>query len=352
MPEVLKTDCRFFRGERPCIPHKEHGVHCTECQFYDRIGERILIIKLGAAGDVIRSTPLLRKLKQNYPHSFITWLTDHVAFLPTQVDEKLKYSDRILPWLSLRRFDLCINLDKDRESIAVAEMIMSPRKFGFGIDGYGRPRAMNQLAEAKLLTGVFDDVSKKNKKSYVQEIFEICGFEFRDEEYIVQYHSERKWEFEGKHPIVGLNTGCGGRWPSRLWPVAYWCDLAKRLRDSGVEVILLGGPEEVERNEEIHRIAGGKYFGVLPIQDFIGLVDQCDVVVTQVTMTLHLALGLKKKVVLLNNIFNKNEFEMYGLGIILEPERPCGCYYSPDCPHESMKSISPQNVFVAIRNFV
>src|SRR5207249_851233 len=65
----LKFDCRFFRGDIPCSPHKEHGVHCVDadgnsCPYYDPTTKRFLVTKLGAIGDVIRTTPLLHKLKE------------------------------------------------------------------------------------------------------------------------------------------------------------------------------------------------------------------------------------------------------------------------------------------------
>jgi heptosyltransferase-2 len=69
---MIKNDCVFFLGDRPCQPHKQHGVHCDQCDYYEGIKERILIIKLGAAGDVIRTTPLLHRLKHEYPLSYIT----------------------------------------------------------------------------------------------------------------------------------------------------------------------------------------------------------------------------------------------------------------------------------------
>ena len=55
----IKFDCRYFRGDVPCKPHKENGVHCVDergndCQYYDPTGKKILIIKLGAIGDVIQ----------------------------------------------------------------------------------------------------------------------------------------------------------------------------------------------------------------------------------------------------------------------------------------------------------
>ncbi len=350
MAELIKTDCRFYLGDRPCKPHKEHGVHCSDCRYYERTGTRILIIKLGAAGDVIRTTPILRRIKREYPDAHITWLTDHVDFLPGLVDEKLKFSERAIVWLSVRQFDLCINLDKDKEAIAVAEIVRSPKKIGFGMDMLGHARALDKNAEEKILTGIFDDVSKRNTKSYLQEIFEICGYHFQGEEYFVENRSDRKWDLKKKgRPLIGFNTGCGARWTSRLWPVTHWCDLARRVEAAGMDFVWLGGPEEKERNEEIHKTVGGHHFGVLPIHDFIGLVTQCDLVVTQVTMTLHLALGLKKKVVLMNNIFNKNEFEMYGRGSVVEPDIRCGCYYTPVCPHDSMRSLSPEKVISAVK---
>jgi heptosyltransferase-2 len=125
----------------------------------------------------------------------------------------------------------------------------------------------------------------------------------------------------------------------------HWRELAEATSKAGLDFIWLGGPEEHERNTELQKNIGGKYFGILPLQEYIALVGHCDLVVTQVTMTLHIALGLWKKVVLLNNIFNRKEFEMYGLGVILEPEKPCGCYYTPVCPHDSMRLISPQSVY-------
>ena len=39
-----------------------------DCSYYDPVDKKILIIKLGAIGDVIRTTPLLHKLKATYPH--------------------------------------------------------------------------------------------------------------------------------------------------------------------------------------------------------------------------------------------------------------------------------------------
>jgi ADP-heptose:LPS heptosyltransferase len=82
--------------------------------------------------------------------------------------------------------------------------------------------------------------------------------------------------------------------------------------------------------------------------EFIALINSCDLVVTGVTMALHLALGLGKKVVLFNNIFNRHEFEMFGQGEILEPPLSClGCFKA-QCETNCMALITEELVMSAI----
>ncbi len=334
---TLKTDCRFFRGDVPCKPHKRFGVHCMDeagkvCPHYDPTNKNILIIKLGAIGDVIRTTPLLHKLKATHPSAKIWWLTLTPEILPSIVDEPLGFSLKNIVSLRSLHFDLLYNLDKDREACALAEQISATTKKGFRLkDGLISP--IDAAAETKYLTGVFDDLSQANTRSYPQEIFEICGFSFGGERYILDRPEKptTAWKVNKRKRVVGLNTGCGGRWTSRLWDDKNWISLARTLKKKGYEVVLLGGEQEHLKNKKLASATKAKYFGHFPLQQFINLMDQCDLVVTGVTMAMHITIGLGKKIVLLNNIFNKHEFELYGLGTIVEPDKPCRCYYQPSC---------------------
>lgn len=352
----LKTDCRQFRGDVPCTPHKLYGVHCVDekgndCPHYDRTEGRVLIIKLGALGDVIRTTPLLHKLKEVRPRARMFWLTHTPEILPSVVDEPMGFTLKNIVALRSMQFDLLINLDKDREACALASQIAAAEKRGFllvnGIIAPATPEA-----EGKFLTGIFDDLNKANTKSYPEEIFEICGFRFNGERYILdRFDSDtRPWKINRKKKVVGLNTGCGDRWTSRLWDERNWIALARALKKKGHEVILLGGEQEHRKNLKLARASGAKYFGHFPLTQFINLVDQCDLVVTAVTMAMHITIGLGKKIVLFNNIFNRHEFELYGLGEILEPEKPCQCFFLPVCQNPNyrcMDHLKPEHVLEA-----
>jgi len=62
---IVNTDCRFFKGDLPCKPHKEFSNKCEDCPLYEKINKKYLIIKFGAIGDVIRATPLITKIKND-----------------------------------------------------------------------------------------------------------------------------------------------------------------------------------------------------------------------------------------------------------------------------------------------
>ena len=362
-PLKYRPECLHFRGHVPCIPHKDKGVHCDGCPDFEKREGRILLIKLGAAGDVIRTTPLLDPLMKEYPGYELTWVTEFPDLVPALVPDRMAMTPENLLWLRQTHFDLVINLDKDRQACALASEVSSDRLIGFklGQDGLCQPcteghnQAMAKAVENKFLTGLFDDVNQECKLTYPQEIFNICGYEFEGQEYILD-RPESAPHFDLPHngQLVGLNTGAGGRWTSRLWPELYWEELAKKLKSAGYEVLLLGGPQEDAKNKRLAHGAQVHYLGHFDLKTFISLVDQCELVVTAVTMAMHIALGLGKKLVLFNNIFNPHEFELYGRGVLMKPKQDCTCFFQPRCQNEHfcMETLLPDQVMWEVKNLL
>ena len=349
---VYFRDCKYFRGDVPCRPHKSEGVHCETCSHYTPLVERFLIIKLGAIGDVIRTTPLLHKIKKDFPTAEIWWLTYTPDIVPSVVDKVLPFTLESIVTLQAIQFDMLINLDKDLQACSLANTVKASKKYGFHLYD-GKPAPVSSLSEQKFLTGLFDDVNQANKKSYLEEIFEICGWKFNGEEYILDCDDTIKWSTnpEGKK-VVGLNTGCGDRWVSRLLPDEYWIELITLLQYEGFYPVLLGGKQEHEKNLSFSNKTGALYLGHFSLPVFISLMNQCDAIVTAVTMGMHLAIALKKQVILMNNIFNPNEFELYGRGEILAPDLACTCFFSPKCKNPDyfcMDSLKPEKIFNSVK---
>ncbi len=352
---TYKSDCKFFRGDVPCSPHKKFGVFCSDCNYYIPQSNIILIIKLGAIGDVIRTTPLLYKIFEVHPKSAVWWLTHTPEVVPSVVDRVLPFNLESILLLEEVEFYKVINLDKDPYACALTKKLRAKEKFGFTLKD-GKPSPLNELSLQKFLTGIFDPLNKENTKSYLREIFEIVGWEYSNEEYILEVDNSIRWNIPNENkPIVGLNTGCGGRWISRLWPEHNWIELIKLLQQNHYFPLILGGESEHTKNQRIAELTGALYLGHFDLPKFISLVNQCDLVVTSVTMALHIAIGLKKKVILFNNIFNRHEFELFGRGIIIEPEKPCKCFFSPKCINTEyfcMDYIFPSKVIENIKQLL
>ncbi|MBM4283646.1 MAG: glycosyltransferase family 9 protein [Deltaproteobacteria bacterium] len=344
----IKSDCRFFLGDRPCKYHKLFEMECEACQFYQSAPERVLIVKLGAAGDVVRTTPLLAPLRERHPRALIYWLTDYPELVPQSVDRILKFSYRNQLVLQATPWRAIYNLDKDAEACALVNLLYTPEQYGFKLDN-GVCVPINEMAHDKWLTGLSDPLNKANTLSYLEEIFLISGFQYRGEPYLLDEPSAPTFlHFSRGAGVVGLNTGCGTRWLTRKWPESHWLQLIQYLQHAGLQVLILGGPDEHSFNLELARKSGALYPGYYPLKEFVGLVAACDLVVTGVTLALHLALGLQKRVVLMNNIFNRHEFELFGLGEILEPELSClGCFKST-CSLNCMALITPDQVFASV----
>lgn len=357
----VKFDCRKFRTGIPCQPNKLRAQVCDTCTEYDPIKKRILIIKLGALGDVIRTTPLIEKFKSTYEGAHFTWLTLSPAILPAkEIDVIYKWDVTSVYIIENSEFDIAINLDKDPEACILLRNVVAKEKFGYTWEkGHIAPATKN--AEHKLITGFFDQYSKANTKSYLQEIFEICGFEFNKEDYLINLNQSlsQKWQSnlkslaEGKK-IVGLNTGCGPRWNTRLWSEKSWIKFATDLREMNFFPVFLGGELEDEKNKRMAEEASVYYPGHFSLEEFIGLTDACDVVVTQVSMMMHIATALKKRLVLCNTIFNPYEFELYDRGVLVEPSTGCECFYGNTCVRGTscMHDITPNQLLLAVESLV
>lgn len=352
---VFDDSCLHFRGDVPCKPHKEHGVHCTGCTHRIAREGRILIIKLGATGDVIRTTPLLRSLGEKYPQHEIWWITQSPDVLPSVVHKRLNFDAASMMVVQGTTFDIAINLDKDPPACVLMQSVQAHTKVGYTWKN-GVPAPIDDRAVPKFVTGLFDDVNKANTLSYPEEIFAICGLPWNRQEYVMDTPTYSPLTIpEDAGPVVGLNTGCGDRWRAREWPVEHWISLIKRLQGGGMYPVLLGGPAEHARNVAIAEQTGAAYAGVHPYRAFFGIVNQCNVVVTTVTMALHAAIGLRKHVVLFNNIFNRNEFELYGRGQLIEPQRQCECYFKHECTSSlgsCMQDVKPDYVYDVVETML
>ncbi len=364
----INTDCRFFKGDKPCVYHKENSIHCSECGYYDPVRFRILIIKLEAIGDVLRTTHILKPLKERYQGSQITWITKSES-IPLFFNNP--YIDRIFDLsqagfvLYTDKFDLVINLDASPLSSRLATTAKGVEKLGFGYHEGGFVYPFNQEAYEWFEMGIFDDIKKKNKKTYQQIVMEICKLPIiSNNELIFNLTEEERElgrEFALKHNLddgsirIGFNTGAGERWQYKKWNVEGFISLADSLRKEFPEckILLYGGENEKDRNDYLKKIipdlistgSGNS------IREFAALINLCDILVTGDTLAMHIAVALKKRVIALFGPTSHTEIELYGRGEKVVSPLKCTCCYKTTCDvkPDCMQAITPDMVLKCIR---
>lgn len=370
----LYTDCQNFPLDRPCTYHKESGIHCRECRRYvplaapSKTVRKILIIKLGAMGDVLRTTFLLEGLKEKYPRAEITWI---VAPQSTAVLEGNPRIGRIWPMekdviskLALEKFDVAVNMDLSPESLGLATLANAGKRIGYWLDGRRGVKASNAAARQWLGMSAFDDLKKKNTQTYQRWMSRIAELPRADYEIYVPLKRSslaKARAFAAKHrlsgkTVIGINPGAGKRWKLKKWTDAGFKAIIRRCEQEGFAVLLLGGPEEKELLAKLAKtsraVVNAGTDNALP--DFFALVNLCDLLITGDTMAMHAALGLKKKVVSIFGPTSAPEIELYGRGAKIVSPAPCVCCYrmkcnvKPDC----MQRIKPDAVWNGVQRLL
>jgi ADP-heptose:LPS heptosyltransferase len=367
---ILKLDCKYFPGDRPCSYNKLEGVKCDVCPYYETELTRIIIIKLEAVGDVLRTTCILHGLKEKYPLSEITWIT-RISAIPlfennTLVDRVLAYdsTETILDVL-VEEFDLIINLDSAHTSAVLASAAKGKEKLGYGVDTRGNVFPFNSEAITWLEMGAFDDMKKKNTRSFQDLMLDICRLKTTKKDIILELSGEElrfahsfteKNGLENQSRIIGINTGASGRWQFKQWTLEGFETLIKLLLErTNASILLYGGPAEKERNEYLSRLHSTRVVNTgtdNSLRQFFALATLSGVFLTGDTLALHAATALKKKVIAFFGPTSAAEIDTYNGQIVkVQANLDCLVCYKPRCDFNPncMNSITPENIYSLIK---
>jgi ADP-heptose:LPS heptosyltransferase len=366
---IIRYNCLHFLGHKPCQFRRA----CEDCPHYAPAGKRILIIKLAAMGDVLRTTPLLRGLRARDPECRITWITD-LSVVPMlrgihEIDRLLPYTCETVLQMEAEAFDELYCFDKEPRATALAMKIHAERKVGFGLSALGNVVPLNKESEYTYQLGIDDRLKfQVNTKTYPELIFECAGLRYdKPQEYILPDLSAEIQEAEtylgtqGVRPgefVIGLNTGAGVVFATKKWTETGYVHLANRLvEELGTRVLLLGGPAEVERNRRIAAAArhplvntGNEH----PIRKFSGIVGNCDLLVTGDTLAMHIAIGLQVPVLVIFGATCHQEIELYGRGSKIISDLDCVPCYLSVCPNRTtcMDALSADSVFESVAELI
>ncbi|HVO74161.1 MAG TPA: glycosyltransferase family 9 protein, partial [Ignavibacteriaceae bacterium] len=259
--------------------------------------------------------------------------------------------------LSSRTFDRIINLDAGKISAGMATMAKAKEKIGYILHERGYVTGTNSAADDWLRMGIFDDIKKKNDRTYQEIMCAILELPPNGLKYILELTEEEKEKGRShlldlginlEKSIIGIHTGGGGRWRLKQWNEENFVKLIENLSNEfgkDIQICLFGGPLEMEQNKRIINRIKGPLFDTgceNTVRHLASMIKYCSVILSGDSLAMHLALAMERQVVVLFGPTSHAEIELFGLGEKVIPDLDClvcykkECDFSPNC----MDSIS------------
>ncbi|MBI5400093.1 glycosyltransferase family 9 protein [Candidatus Saganbacteria bacterium] len=324
---------------------------------------RILIVKLGAIGDVLRTTSVLAGLRDKYPDAELDWLT---APSGKEILLHNQYIDNVCLWaerVELDTYDLVIGLEDELEVGEFVSLISKDKIIGaFAAKDkmtYTPSAWFDMSAISRFDLTKANYLKQTNRLTFQQHMSELLGVDFGP--YVFQLTSEeiedgervvRSIGFSRTDKFVGINTGAGKRWQLKSLGMEKTIALIKKIqRDLGMASLILGGADEQERNAIISGETGMPNAGVHALRGFAGIINTCHSLVSSDSLAMHFAIALQKKLVAFFGPTSPYEIELYGFGEKVVPPLDCRTCYKKTCARKPncMEEISVNELFEAVK---
>ena len=326
---------------------------------------KLCIIKLGAMGDVIRTTPVLQVLKQKHQEAEITWITAPECKEILENNPNIKQILTIPVEQEISDFDILYNFDIEQQATNLALKIKATKKLGF-YNNEGFPACFNLGAEYYLNTVFDDELKKSNTKTYQQMMFDLAELKYNQEKcqlFLTEKDNQYAQEFVNQNNIntqnlIGIHIGSSPRWPSKAWHLEKVKQFIIKAKQQGNNILLFGGPNEKKKLPKLIEELKQQNITVYQnnpdntFKQFASLVNLCNHIISGDTLALHTALALNKSTTALFFCNSPYEIEGYGtLSKLISPLLPQFFPEKSDQYDESLvSSISVEQVLETVSN--
>jgi heptosyltransferase-1 len=280
---------------------------------------RVLIVRLGAMGDILHALPAVAALRQAHPDWYLGWaveprwlallsgdngempLVNRTHLVDAKAWARAPFRRETLAEVgALRRalragqYDLCIDLQGAVRSALAGRLAGAARMIG-----EDRPREW----AARWL---FGERVATHGVHMIEQAVEVC--EAAAGEHLSPIlpplpvtREAEQWadgvlRGVGQRPVVLISPGAG--WGAKRWPAERYGAVAAELHANGCTVLVNAGPQEQDIAAEVVRASGGVVAAPeFTLERLIALTRRVCLVIAGDTGPLHLACALGKPVV-------------------------------------------------------
>jgi heptosyltransferase I len=279
---------------------------------------RVLIVRLGAMGDILHALPAVSALRQAHPKWYLGWAVEPRWQALLRSDDQMPLVNRThlvkaKDWarspfrsqtlrelrtlrreLRAERYDVCIDLQGAVRSALAGRLAAAPRMIG-----EDQPREW----PARFL---FGERVRTKGVHVIEQAVEVCAAAAGEPltpilPPLPVNREAELWADEvlrgaGHRPVILLSPGAG--WGAKRWPAERYGAVAGDLERQGCMVLVNAGPLEQAIAAEVVRASGGvTQAPQFTLERLIALTRRVCLVIAGDTGPLHLACALGKPVV-------------------------------------------------------
>ncbi len=315
---------------------------------------RILVLKLGALGDVIRTSYILPGLHERFgAGTFVTWVTAASALPLLRFNPyvaSLLSVDRcaggtLPPELADEEFDWVLSFDDEAESCGLAHRVRAKKISGaYSAEGCIRYTDDTGAWFDMGLVSWFgkekaDQLKLVNRLSHDEIFARMLGITIARPIFFNDPLAEESARSLADLPAprrIGLNLSAGKRWPSKSLRLDEAIRLVEQLRSVDANCLLLGGVADEEYLEVVAKKTGLPFICRLSLESFAGLVRQLDLLITSDSLALHLAIAQRVPSVSYYAPTSAAEINTFGMGAKIASTSPDYCSYRPDADNSTI----------------
>jgi len=331
---------------------------------------KFLVIKFSALGDIILISPALRALKQFFPSSEVTLLTNDAyqnlgrnsPHVDTVLERNTQSGNVIGKWVKLlweircRRFDTLIDFQNNDKSHWLGWASGIRRRIGYARGGRGFC-----LTQKKRFMPEYGPVESQNR------ILNLLGISIQDMNVEMWSSSSEvqkvnNW-FNSKpylahQPLIALFPFSNARWQTKRWGNENFTELARRIDiELDAVPVFVGGKEDMDFNQELMDLdfRHENVVGLFSLGELHEFLKKCRVFVTGDSAPLHVAAAAGVPTLAFFGPTDPRRHCPPGKIQVLHHSVPCAPCYSTDCKiktHDCLKKISVDQVLDEIRRIL
>lgn len=344
------------------------------------MAERILIVRLGAMGDIIHSLPAAAAIRRAHPNATIGWaiedrwlelisarsaiteargprkpLPDNIHLVNTRAwreamgsDETWREAVQAVRAIRACKYDIVVDLQGAWKSAGVAWFSGAKERFGFATPREGPARMLYNRRIPWHGTHVVEQAmslaealgSNARAESITPDEMFPCD-EAAETWAGEQLRARRVTDF------AILNPGAG--WGAKQWPVERYAQVARALGAQGVQSVVNHGPSEAALANELAQLSAGTATPIAcSIGELISLTRRARLFIGGDTGPLHLACALRMPVVALFGPTDPARNGPFGTrSVVLRAPESETSYKHTARTHEGMLSLSAVDVLRA-----